>query len=145
MRLRKASCPIGRTALITMFLLLFAGASGNIPAASETSNPMRWEGHDAVLNNGVAWQQTTGEGRWVTFVVLTDRPVPPDLLANPNVLNPHESHGEDPMTKVGAQALLFQVMTGGIPEPSGLDQDVWFHDGEKLRTSALSGAGGIDI
>jgi hypothetical protein len=148
MRLPNATFPMGRTVLTTMLLSAVVFTACNAAAASKSaraSNPMRWEGHEAELNHGVAWQQMAGDGRWVTFVFLTDRPVPANLLANPNLLNPHESHGEDPMAKIGAQALQFQVTTGGIPGPGGLEQDVWYHEADTLRTSALSGAGGIDI
>ncbi len=148
MNMRKLSFHFRRLCLSAMLLSISGcGDGGSQPAAS---NLMRWEKHDAVLNNAVAWQQEDVDKRWVTFVLLTDRPVPPGLLAETNVLDPARLNREDQVAeKTGAQALVFQVMTGGIPVPAGKTTqrgfDVWYHDGDKLGNSMLSGSGGIDI
>jgi hypothetical protein len=143
-----------RRILLTAILFAIAGCgdSGSQPPANQqtASNLMRWEKHDAMLNNAVAWQQEDVDKHWVTFVLLTDRPVPAGLLADTSVLDPARLSREDQVAeKAGAQALVFQVMTGGIPVPAGKTTqrgfDVWYHDGDRLGKSMLSGAGGIDV
>ena len=43
------------------------------------ANHMRWEKSDVVLGNVIAWQEDRG-GRWVTAILLTDRPVPRESI-----------------------------------------------------------------
>lgn len=111
---------------------------------------MRWQGPAVVLSHATAWQQEDRDGRWVTFVLLTDRPVPPALLADTNALDPDGlSQDQQIAQRIGAQGLLFSVMTGGIPVPDGKTTQqryrIWFRDGKDLRPTGVSGAGGMDI
>lgn len=119
--------------LATLLAALPACTPQNAPIAA---NHMRWEGHEAVLDHAFAWQQEK-DGHWVTFVLLTDRPISSELLAKVDDLG-------EVAKRAGAQALLFPVMSGGLPPPRSRI-DIWFHDGDKLGSSALSGGGGFDI
>lgn len=132
MLLKKFSSSLN-CALLAALALSACAAADNVPIAA---NHMRWEGHEAVLDHALAWQQEK-DGHWVTFVLLTDRPISADLVARTD--DPGEL-----AEKAGAQALMFPVMSGGLPL-SNAGIDVWFHDGDELRTSALNGAGGIYI
>jgi len=143
MRLRSS----GASLLVPVAMLLANPASA---APTAASNPMRWEGHEAQLNNAVAWQQKDKDGRWVTFVLLTDKPIPAAMLADTNALDPEVlSQDAQLAKKAGAQGLLFSVSTGGILTPEGPTTQqkfhAWFHDGGKIGESNVSGAGGIDI
>lgn len=133
-------------------LILVAPGASTQSNALAASNSMRWEGHEAALNNAVAWQQEK-DGHWITFVLLTDRPVPAGMLVNTSGLDPDRLSRHDQIAqKIGAQALLFAVTTGGLPmaddavtQQISYKYYVWYHDGKETRQSALSGAGGIDI
>jgi hypothetical protein len=99
-------------------------------------NHMRWKNHDAILNNAVAWQEER-DGRWVTVVVLTDRPIAPASVAP----------GKAPsqlMEEAKAQGIAIAIMSGGIPlAPATFE--VAYRDGAEIRTTTLTGAGGIEI
>lgn len=136
------------TVLIAMPMLLCAAGTRD---ALADANQMRWEGHEAVLDHAVAWQQSDSEGRWVTFVLLSDRSVPLSTLANTNALDPDVLSQDDQIAKqIMAQAVLFSVMTGGIPAPEGKTTQqgfyCWYHEGTRIGGGGkMSGTGGIDI
>jgi hypothetical protein len=109
-------------------------------AAQETpqvdANHMRWENHDAVLTNAVAWQEER-DGHWVTVVLLTDRPVPHEALVQGKAPG-------DLLTEANAQGLALAVMSGGVPMPQP-GFDVAFRDGGAIRATIVNGAGGFEI
>lgn len=100
------------------------------------ANHMRWESHEAVLGNAIAWQQEL-DGRWVTVVLLTDRPVPRESVG------PGLSTG-DAVKAAKGQGIGFAISSGGVPlVAKGID--VWFRDGVEIREATVTGAGGFDI
>ena len=117
MNMRKLSFHFRRLCLSAMLLSISGcGDGGSQPAAS---NLMRWEKHDAVLNNAVAWQQEDVDKRWVTFVLLTDRPVPLGLLAETNVLDPARLNREDQVAEFLNQRFVF-----GEPHLAGVFENL---------------------
>jgi hypothetical protein len=137
-----------RVALVALALPICA--SGPCFSAAAVPNELRWDGHAAVLQHAVAWQQEDRDGRWVTFVLLTDRPVPPAMLTDTKALDPNQvSQDKEIPRTIGAQALLFPVMTGGIPVPDGKTTQqayyIWYRDGKLVSSSRISGRGGMDI
>jgi len=121
--------------LIIAFMLV------SLPAwADKTSqvgaNHMRWENHDALLTNAIAWQEERDD-HWVTVVLLTDRPVPPATLVV----------GKEPsavMEETGAQGLSVAIMSGGLPLPE-YGVDLGFPEGDSIHTTRMNGAGGFEI
>jgi hypothetical protein len=100
------------------------------------ANHMRWENHDAVLANAVAWQEER-DGQWVTVVLLTDAPVPRGSLVP-------GKRPDDLMEETKTQGVAVAIMSGGVPLPQW-SFDVGFHDGAATRTATVNGAGGFEI
>lgn len=147
LKLRPNASRVRRAKLVVLLLPAFVSVASD---ASAATNELRWADHAAVLRHAFAWQQEDKDGRWVTFVLLTDRPVPPAMLADTNSLDPDElSQDKQIAQKIGAQALLFSVMTGGVPVPEGKTTQpgfhVWYQDGKDVRSTKASGKGGMDI
>ncbi len=118
--------------LLSLVTLQAPGAQG--PQAPP--NHLRWQNRETALSHAAAWQEARG-GRWVTVVLLTDRPVPSESLV------PGEPV-DKAMTAARAQGIAFTVMTGGVPLPDG-GFDAWFLDGADLRSTTVTGAGGFEI
>jgi hypothetical protein len=100
------------------------------------ANHMRWNNHDAVLNNAVAWQEER-DGHWVTMVLATDRVVTPQSIVpgvQPDAL----------MESAKAQGLAIAIMSGGVPldNPSFI---VGWRDGQEMHTPTQTGSGGFEI
>ena len=95
-----------RAASLATLLPLVASVAG---AAYATPNELRWNGHAAVLEYAVAWQLEDRDGRWVTFVLLTDRLVPPGMLADTRALDPDQlSQDTQIARRIGASGLLLR-------------------------------------
>ncbi len=97
---------------------------------------MRWANHDAVLSNAIAWQEER-DGYWVTVVLLTDRPIPREIVL------PGKSPSEL-MEETGVQGVAVAIMSGGVPLPDTFF-DVGFHNDDKTETATINGAGGFEI
>lgn len=122
------------TSLAALLLAPLPAWAGKTPQVE--ANHMRWENHDALLGNAIAWQEERG-GRWVTVVLLTDRPIPRESIG--------PSHStSDAVEAAKAQGISFGIASGGVPQAAE-GVNVWFRDGAAIRSSALSGAGGFDI
>jgi hypothetical protein len=125
---------IRRTLLAVLLFVPAPVWAAKVPQVE--ANHMRWENHDVVLGNAIAWQEEL-EGRWVTVVLLTDRPVPRESVG-PGLST------SDAVTAAKGQGIAFAITSGGMPLPAkGID--VWFRDGAEIRTSTVTGAGGFDI
>ena len=121
--------------LFAVFLFLSLPAVGAKTSQVE-ANHMRWENHDAVLANAIAWQEERA-GQWVTVVLLTDRPVPREALVA-------GTQPGDLMEATKVQGLAFAVGSGGVPLPL-YSFDIGFHDAGTTRTTTMNGAGGFEI
>jgi hypothetical protein len=97
---------------------------------------MRWKSHDAVLGSAIAWQEERG-GRWVTVVLLTDRPVPRESIG------PGQSI-DDAVSAAKAQGIAFAITSGGMPlKDDGVR--VFYRDGAEIGSTTLTGEGGFEI
>lgn len=113
-----------------------SATNASLKSSQVEPDHMRWSDHDAILSNAVAWQEER-DGRWVTVVLLTDRPVPPTSIsadATPTSL----------MTEAKAQGIAFPVVTGGVPL-SPMTFDVAYRDGEEILAASANGSGGFEI
>ena len=116
--------------------LLFVVSVSAAKTLQVEANHMRWNNHDAVLNNAVAWQEQR-DGHWVTMVLVTDRAVPPESIkpgVAPDAL----------MENTKTQGIATAIMTGGVP----LDDSsftVGWRDGQEIQTPTVTGAGGFEI
>lgn len=127
---------VGAAVVAGLSLLPMAAAAQTQKTSQVAANHMRWNNHDAVLANAIAWQEER-DGHWVTVVLLTDRPVAPAALTAGTT--PH-----DLMEQSQAQGVSFAVMTGGVPLPqSGFD--VAYRDGGRIGTTTATGTGGFEI
>lgn len=127
-----------RVALFIGIALLLTPSSAARAAknAQVESGHMRWQDHDAVLSNGVAWQEERN-GEWVTVVLLTDKAVPRGVIAA-------GKPAAEIMQEAKTQGISFVVAAGGIPlQDSAVD--VAYRDGDEINTATLSGAGGFEI
>jgi hypothetical protein len=99
---------------------------------------MRAENHDTVLNQAIAWQQEMDK-QWVTFVLVTDRPIPPASVG------PDKST-DNAMETAKAQGIGFVVGSGGLPIHSEGFR-IWFRDGAgKVQWGGIvTGDGGFEI
>src|SRR5262249_46701178 len=100
------------------------------------ANHMRWNKHDAILNNAVAWQEQR-DGHWVTMVLVTDRAVTPESITpgvEPDAL----------MERTKTQGIAIAIMTGGVPLDSP-SFTVGSRDGQEIDTHTVTGAGGFEI
>src|SRR5262245_13993229 len=116
--------------------LLFVVSVSAAKTLQVEANHMRWNNHDAVLNNAVAWQEQR-DGHWVTMVLATDRVVTPQSIAP----------GVDPaalMESAKAQGLAIAIMTGGVPL-DGPAFIVGWRDGQEIHTPTQTGSGGFEI
>jgi hypothetical protein len=117
-------------------VLLFVVSVSAAKTLQVEANHMRWNKHDAVLNNAVAWQEQR-DGHWVTMVLVTDRAVTPESIA-PGV------EADALMERTKTQGIAIAIMTGGVPldNPSFT---VGSRDGQDFDTHTLTGAGGFEI
>ncbi len=122
--------------VLVIAMLVFPPPVWAAKVAQVEPNHLRFESHEMVLGSAIAWQQELG-GRWVTVVLLTDRPIPPESIG------PGTSWDEAVLA-AKAQGIAFAVRSGGLPV---VDEGtrVWYRDGADLRSPTVSGAGGFEI
>lgn len=130
--------PIVRALLVALMVtFMFVGMSISAAKVPQIEvNHMRVDKKDVVLSHAIAWQEARG-ARWVTVVLLTDRPIPRESIT------PDASAG-DIAKAAKATGIAFVIGSGGVPLSDEAIK-VFRPDGTQFREANLTGSGGFEI